>query len=180
MCPADCLGALHHDCGSCWQTHGTLGPKDGKTWGLRLADVESGHCGVAQRGLGKSRVLDVQGVVILIFGPHFRYFFAFLGNLAQKVVGPGNWRFNSEAQHVAGGGDGARLGAKHQSLHEPHHIRSLGGEAGAQSRGRAGSVRANGARSNAARGWVPKCGGIGVTRWRKEQLEKGRANLAGK
>mmetsp|Transcript_61865 Transcript_61865/g.125611 ORF Transcript_61865/g.125611 Transcript_61865/m.125611 type:complete len:211 (+) Transcript_61865:2099-2731(+) len=94
----DCLGALQHDCGSCWQTHGTLGPKDGKTWGLRLAGVESGRCGVAQRG----------------------------------------------------GGDGARLRAKLQSLHEPHHIRSLG--AGAQSRGRAGSVRANGAQGNGARG----------------------------
>ena len=38
-------------------------------------------------------------------------------------------------QHVAGGGDGARLGTKLQSHHEPHHIRSLGAEAGAQSRG---------------------------------------------
>ena len=117
---------------------------------LGVYDLQTLKVAIAVLGseaFGKSRVLDVQGVVILIFGPHFRYFFAFLGNLAQKVVGPGNWRFNSEAQHVAGGGDGARLGAKLQSFHEPHHIRSLGGEAGAQSRGRARSVevRANGA-----------------------------------
>ena len=64
---------------------------------------------------------------------------------------------NSTWQHVAGGGDGARLRAKLQSLHEPHHIRSLG--AGAQSRGRAGSVRANGApRQRSPRQRSPRLG----------------------
>ena len=197
MCPADCLGALQHDCGSCWQTHGTLGPKDGKTWGLRLAGVESGRCGVAQRGLGKSRVLDVQGVVILIFGPHFRYFFAFLGNLAQKVLGPGNRQFNSEAlgqslgwhvtatargstsQVVETGPDFAQNSSRSTSRITSAALAPAPKAAAAPAPSEPTEPKATEPEATEPEAGYRSVVALGRP-GRKEQLEKGRANLAGK